>query len=125
MGATVLMGRLGPGSPCCCLGAARYPGRRNLVLSSLIPPGRRMAGLSGWAPGRGRAIGLADGDLWVIGGAAVYSAALPFGPTGAVVTYVDLTCEGDVFAPELAADWRPTLLGDWETSATGAPPQSR
>jgi dihydrofolate reductase len=64
------------------------------------------------------AVTLAPDDLWVIGGAAVYDAALPFADR-AEVTFVDLACDGDVFAPELDAGWQVTCDGQWQTSRTG------
>jgi dihydrofolate reductase len=113
VGATVLMGRLTweslPAS------VRPLPGRRNLVLTS--DPG--------WfADGAERvgsveeAVELTEGDLWVIGGAGVYLAALAVADR-AVVTYINLACDGDVFAPELSSGWRPALAGAWETSAAG------
>jgi dihydrofolate reductase len=112
-GATVLMGRLTweslPAS------VRPLPGRRNLVITSD----------QGWsADGACRvdsvmtAVTLAPDDLWVIGGAAVYDAALPFADR-AEVTFVDLACDGDVFAPELDAGWQVTCDGQWQTSRTG------
>ena len=113
MGAAVLMGRLTweslPAS------VRPLPGRRNLVLTSD----------AAWsAEGAERvdsietAIGHVDGDLWVIGGSAVYAAALPLAER-LEVTFVDFSCEGDAFAPELGSGWRPTLDSGWLTSATG------
>jgi dihydrofolate reductase len=113
MGATVLMGRRTweslPAS------VRPLPGRRNLVLTSN----------AAWtAEGAERvdsvlaALDLVDSDLWVIGGSAVYAAALPVADR-LEVTYVDLRCDGDVHAPALGSDWRPTLDSGWLTSATG------
>ena len=46
-------------------------------------------------------------DLWVIGGAQLFAAAMPLA-TRAVVTELDRDFDGDVFAPELDGDWRET-----------------
>ena len=43
--------------------------------------------------------------MWVIGGAEVYSQAMPLA-TRAVVTEIDADYEGDAFAPELDASWQ-------------------
>jgi dihydrofolate reductase len=113
IGATVLMGRLTweslPDS------VRPLPGRRSLVLTAdplwTCDGGERVDSIE-------TAIALADGDLWVIGGAAVYAAALPFADR-VEVTYVELSCDGDVFAPVLDAGWQLTFDGEWQTSTTG------
>jgi dihydrofolate reductase len=46
-------------------------------------------------------------DVWVIGGAQVWTIALPLAST-AVVTEIDLELEGDAFAPNFDAHWRET-----------------
>jgi dihydrofolate reductase len=43
-------------------------------------------------------------EVWVIGGAQLYTLAAPVATT-AVVTEIDLQVEGDAFAPTLGADW--------------------
>ena len=99
LGATVVMGRrtwdsLPP--------AVRpLPGRRNVVLT----------GRPGWtAPGAVAAGSLeaalagADGDVWVIGGASVYAAALPLADR-LVVTELADPFEGDVRAPAIPPGW--------------------
>ena len=43
-------------------------------------------------------------DAWVIGGAALFEAALPLAER-AVVTEIDADFEGDTWAPEFGADW--------------------
>jgi dihydrofolate reductase len=116
MGSTVLMGRATWESlpdqfrP--------LPGRRNVVLT------RR----TGWrADGAEVASSLAaglaavDGDVWVIGGATVYAEALPWAER-LVVTEVDASFAGDVFAPELDPRWRPVgseLANEWRESTNG------
>lgn len=113
MGSAVLMGRKTweslPAS------VRPLPGRRNLVLTT----NREWA-----AAGAERVDSVAEaidrvaGDLWVIGGSAVYAAALPLADQ-VDVTYVDVVCDGDVFAPELGTDWRPVVEGGWTSSTAG------
>jgi dihydrofolate reductase len=116
LGATVVMGRRTWESL-----PERFrplPGRRNVVLT------RR----PGWsAPGAEVAAELADaltaapGDVWVVGGAEVYAAALPLADR-VERTEVDLEVDGDTLAPRLDAGWR-LLRCDpeqgWATSRTG------
>jgi dihydrofolate reductase len=63
-------------------------------------------------------VDLSDGEVWIIGGAAVYDAFLPKADH-ILRTRVDLEVTGDVRAPELNADW--VLDGDsgWQTSRGG------
>lgn len=107
-GATVLMGRrtwesLPP----------RFrplPGRRNLVLSRTPQDGAETF------PDLTQALAAASGDVWVMGGAAVYRAALPIADR-IVVTEIRERFEGDTYAPEVdrAAD----SVGPWQQSSTG------
>jgi dihydrofolate reductase len=63
----------------------------------------------------------AAGDIWVIGGAAVYSAALPHADR-VVLTEVDASYDGDTFAPELDEVWQLVSAdppSGWNESATG------
>ncbi|MER7013676.1 dihydrofolate reductase [Saccharopolyspora sp. NPDC000359] len=107
-GATVLMGRrtwesLPP----------RFrplPGRRNLVLSRTPQEGAEtFADLE-------RALAAASGDVWVMGGAAVYRAALPVADR-IVVTEIREPFEGDTFAPQVGR--APDGTGPWLESSTG------
>jgi len=114
-GATVVMGRRTWESL-----PARFrplPGRRNVVLS-------RQPSYD--APGAELVADLADvlasaDDVWVIGGAAVYAAALPRADRLAI-TDVDGDYDGDVHAPEVGPEWvesaRDPATG-WHTSSTG------
>jgi len=43
-------------------------------------------------------------QTWVIGGAEIYAAALPFANT-AIVTEIDADFAGDVFAPKFGSEW--------------------
>jgi dihydrofolate reductase len=113
MGATVLMGRRTweslPAS------VRPLPGRRNLVLTAnrewSAAGAERVGSLD-------QAVPIAAGDLWVIGGSAVYDAALPLADR-LEVTYVDLVCAGDAFAPSLGSDWQPVFDSEWLTSSSG------
>jgi dihydrofolate reductase len=60
----------------------------------------------------------ADGDVWVIGGAAVYAAVLPRADV-AVVTLLRDCVPGDVYAPVLGAEWHLVEDGPWQPSSTG------
>jgi dihydrofolate reductase len=107
-GATVLMGRrtwesLPP----------RFrplPGRRNLVLSRTPQDG--VETFSDLA----HALDAASGDTWVIGGAAVYRAALPFADR-IVVTDIRADFDGDTHAPDVGRE--PDSAGPWQESSTG------
>lgn len=107
-GATVLMGRrtwesLPP----------RFrplPGRRNVVLSATPQEGVETF------PDLAGALGSVSGDGWVIGGAAVYRAALPFADR-IVVTEIRETFDGDTLAPDVGR--APDTTGEWQESSTG------
>jgi dihydrofolate reductase len=93
------------------------PGRTNVVLTS-DPQ---------WsADGASRAGSVAEvlsrhDALWVIGGGAVYTSFLPHADR-LVVTEVDLTVDGDTWAPAIGPEWTPagrTPDDGWSESATG------
>ena len=107
-GATVLMGRrtwesLPP----------RFrplPGRRNLVLSRTPQEGvETFADLP-------QALAAATEDVWVIGGAAVYEAALPLADR-IEITEIREEFDGDTFAPDVGR--APNSAGEWQKSTTG------
>lgn len=108
LGTTVLMGRrtwqsLPPRS-------RPLPGRRNLVLSRVPQEGAQtFSDLP-------QALAAVSGDLWVIGGAAAYRAALPFADR-VVVTEIREVFEGDTLAPEVGRP--PDCVGEWQESSTG------
>jgi dihydrofolate reductase len=115
MGGTVVMGRATWES---LPAAARpLPGRRNVVLSRrgfLAPDATVAASLE-------EALAGATGDVWVIGGASVYRAALPLADV-AVVTEIDAAYDGDTLAPEPGPDWEPVERDPaegWLESRTG------
>jgi dihydrofolate reductase len=107
-GATVLMGRrtwesLPP----------RFrplPGRRNVVLSRTPQEGVETF------PDLRQALAAASGDVWVIGGASVYLAALPFADR-IEVTEIREFFDGDTYAPDVGRS--PDSVGEWEESSTG------
>ena len=79
------------------------PGRRNVVLTrdpAWTAPGAVVV--------HSLAAALADppdgGDVWVIGGAHVYGAALPYADR-LVVTELDRPFDGDAYAPEIGPEW--------------------
>ncbi|WP_028936074.1 dihydrofolate reductase [Pseudonocardia spinosispora] len=94
------------------------PRRRNVVLTRQ----------SGWsAPGAIPVTSLPEalaehtGDLWVIGGAEVYRAAMPYADR-LIVTELADTFDGNVYAPDLEPTWR--VVGHepdvgWHVSRTG------
>ncbi|GHF58526.1 dihydrofolate reductase [Amycolatopsis bartoniae] len=86
------------------------PGRRNLVLSRT--PQEDVETF----PDLPAALAAVDGDVWVIGGAAVYRAALPFADR-IVVTEIREHFDGDTQAPDVARE--PDSAGEWQESATG------
>mgnify|MGYP004487797739 CR=1 FL=1 len=89
------------------------PNRRNVVLT-------RNPGFE--APGAERAGSPAElldvpGDLWIMGGAAVYEAFLPH--AGHIArTVIDLAVAGDTFAPVPGGEWH-VEAGEWQVSETG------
>ena len=94
------------------------PGRRNLVLTRQ----------SDWqADGAERCDNLDDAlarcaaapEVWVIGGAQLYTLALPRAQR-AVVTEIGRDFDGDAYAPVLGSDWRETAR-DAGRSGQGLP----
>jgi dihydrofolate reductase len=94
------------------------PGRRNVVLSrrpGFLAPGATVAA------SLEEALAGASGDVWVIGGASVYRAAMPLAEI-AVVTEIDAAYDGDTLAPEPGPDWEPVErepAEGWLESRTG------
>lgn len=77
------------------------PGRTNVVLTS--DPG--WVGEGAHRAGSVDDVLARDEPLWVIGGGAVYAEFLPHADR-LVVTDVDVTVEGDTWAPALGQEWR-------------------
>jgi dihydrofolate reductase len=113
LGATVLMGRLTWES--LPPKVRPLPGRRNLVLT-------RSADFS--AEGAEavenveKALGMAETDVWVIGGEQVYAATLPFADQ-LVVTEIETTVDGDAFAPAIGPEWTLDADASWQRSRSG------
>jgi dihydrofolate reductase len=88
------------------------PGRRNVVLTRCVT----------WtAEGAEVAHDLDEalvGDVWVIGGADVYAAALPRADV-LEVTELSAAHDGDVRAPELDDSWQLERDGGWQRSSAG------
>jgi dihydrofolate reductase len=95
------------------------PGRRNVVLSrdpSYDAPGAEVVTSLSAA-----LTAAAGGEIWVGGGAAVYSAALEYADR-LCITDVDLVVDGDVRAPVVPAGWGETSrdpMTGWHTSGGG------
>ena len=114
-GATVVMGRRTWES----LPAAvrPLPGRRNVVLSASLTAAD--AGVEVAASVDDVLAG--HDDFWVIGGAGVYAAFLPFA-IEIVRTEIDAGFAGDTWAPELPAAWQQESRSPaqgWSESRTG------
>ncbi|WP_432523790.1 dihydrofolate reductase [Kineococcus sp. SYSU DK006] len=93
------------------------PQRRNVVLSRT--PGYRAEGAEVCGD---LAAALASAPrVWVVGGRAVYEAALPHADR-LEVTEVDLVVDGDTAAPAIGPEWVRTAVDPadgWRTSARG------
>ena len=116
MGATVVMGRATWES--LPERVRPLPGRDNVVLSRR--PGWSAEGARVVASLREALTGV-TGDVWVIGGASVYAAALPLADRVEVTELRD-AFPGDVTAPPLDDGWRETArdpADGWLTSRTG------
>lgn len=90
------------------------PGRRNVVLSrdeTYVADGAEVV------HDLTTALAGAD-DVWVMGGNAVYQAALEHADV-LVVTEVDLDVEGDTRAPTVGAEWSRVEVGEWQISTKG------
>ncbi|WP_433296562.1 dihydrofolate reductase [Actinoplanes sp. CA-030573] len=107
-GATVVMGRATWES----LPRRPLPGRRNVVLSrdlSWRSPGAEVIHSLDEVPG---------GEVWIIGGAAIYAAFLPKADH-IVRTRIDLDVEGDTRAPLLGDEWVVSADSGWITAPNG------
>lgn len=94
------------------------PGRANIVVTrdaQWRAEGAQRAGSLQEA----LALSPAGSDVWVIGGAQIYAAALPLAST-AVVTEIAQDFEGDAHAPVFGPEWRETAR-ESHTSASGLP----
>jgi dihydrofolate reductase len=88
------------------------PGRRNVVLT-------RSRSWSDTGASVVHSLSEAfEGDVWVIGGADVYAAALPYADV-LEVTELREPFEGDVFAPAIDGRWRVASDSGWQHSTSG------
>jgi dihydrofolate reductase len=110
MGATVLMGRATWDS----LPRKPLPGRRNVVLTR----DRTWTADGAEVIHEPRAVDLDNGEIWIIGGAAIYETFLPLA-THIVRSRVDLQVEGDTYAPELGEEWGVLSDSGWQTAPNG------
>lgn len=111
MGSTVVMGR---GTWDSLPAKVRpLPGRRNVVLT------RDRAWHSAGADvvHEVGAVGT-DGEVWIIGGEAVYAAFLPVA-THILRTRIDLDVAGDTRAPTLGPEWVAYIDSGWQQSPDG------
>lgn len=111
MGAAVVMGRATWDS--LPERVRPLPGRRNVVLTcdpAWEAPGAEVA----------HAVHAVDlsGEVWVMGGAAVYEAFLPVA-THIVRTRIDLEVDGDTRAPALGESWAVSSDSGWQTASNG------
>ncbi|WP_236047603.1 dihydrofolate reductase [Paractinoplanes ovalisporus] len=110
-GATVVMGRATWDSL-----PERFrplPGRRNVVLTrdpQWTAPGAEVAHSIDEA--------LAYGEIWVMGGEAVYAAFLPHADH-ILRTRLELDVPGDTYAPDPGERWVVTASAGWQTSQSG------
>jgi dihydrofolate reductase len=93
------------------------PGRRNVVLSATLEAADHGVDL---VRSVDEVLAL-QGDVWVIGGGALYAALLPYAGE-VVVTEVDAQVPGDTWGPQLGPEWaldtRVPTAG-WSESTTG------
>ena len=89
------------------------PGRRNIVITR--QPGWAAEGAES-ADGLASALALTDEDVCVIGGGQIYTAAMPFA-TQLLVSEIDVTIDGDAWAPSIDESWHAQDTGEWLTSA--------
>ena len=94
------------------------PGRLNIVVTrdrNWVANGASVA----HSLEEARALCPPDTDAWVIGGAQIYTQALPLA-SRVVVTEIDRDFDGDAFAPVLGAGWQETAR-EAHVSASGLP----
>lgn len=96
------------------------PGRRNVVVTArtgYVAEGAEVVASVGAA----LQLLAHAGEVWVMGGSRLYAATLPLAHR-LEVTDVDVTVEGDTWAPEVGPEWRTEHVEPaegWLTSRTG------
>ncbi|WP_328593000.1 dihydrofolate reductase [Ruania zhangjianzhongii] len=92
------------------------PGRRNVVLTrdpDYQAPGAELAA------NLEQALALvADEDAWICGGGQVYDEAIDHADL-LVVTEIDLSVEGDTYAPQIGAEFQTSEVGAWQQAENG------
>lgn len=94
------------------------PGRTNIVVTR-DPAWQAEGAVTATSLVQARDACAGQPDAWVIGGAQIYSLALPLA-SKVVVTEIDKAFEGDAYAPELGQEWSATHR-DAHTTADGMP----
>lgn len=94
------------------------PGRRNIVVTR-NPDWQAEGAVRATSIAQAMALCEPAPDVWVIGGAEIYRAALPLAAS-AVVTEIDADHDGDAFAPAFDTTWTETARERHE-SAGGVP----
>ncbi len=92
------------------------PGRLNVVVTRQLD-WQADGGLRAGSLKEAAALCASLTDVWVLGGAEIYTQALPLAST-AVVTEIDADFEGDAYAPQFGAAWTKTE-GIPQVSSTG------
>lgn len=112
MGATVVMGRATWDS--LPERVRPLPGRRNVVLTR----DRDWAAEGAEIAHSAAEVDLSAGEIWIIGGAAIYREFLPMA-THILRTRIDLQVTGDTRAPELGDEWVLSADSGWQTAQNG------
>ncbi|MDT7728273.1 MAG: dihydrofolate reductase [Actinomycetota bacterium] len=113
LGSTVVMGRLTWESLPPRM--RPLPGRRNIVLTRHTAVAFEGAEV---AHSLEEALAMSETDVWVMGGAQVYAAALPLAER-LVVTELSTPVDGDAHAPPIDAGWRREAFEAWRHSSSG------
>jgi dihydrofolate reductase len=90
------------------------PGRRNVVLTR--DPAWSAEGAE--VVHSPKDVDLSNGEIWIIGGAAIYEEFLPLA-THILRSRVELQVAGDTHAPELGAEWAISADSGWQTAPNG------
>jgi dihydrofolate reductase len=114
LGSTVVMGRLTWESLPPRM--RPLPGRRNIVLTRHDDVAFEGAEVAHTLE---EALAMSETDVWIMGGAQVYAAALPLAER-LVVTELSKPVDGDAYAPAIGAAWQHTEFDEaWRQSSSG------
>jgi dihydrofolate reductase len=111
-GATVVMGRATWDS--LPAKVRPLPGRRNVVLTR----DRGWTAEGAEVVHSANDVDLFSGEIWIIGGAAIYAEFLPLS-THILRTRIDLSVAGDTHAPKLGDEWVISSDSGWQTAPNG------